>query len=60
MATYLMTMTQHTTWEFEVEAESEDDALEITAEWGRDEMKEEEITSNSWDITVDEVQYVNE
>lgn len=55
MATYLMTMTQHTTWEFEVEAESEDDALEITAEWGRDEMKEEEITSNSWDIEVGEV-----
>jgi len=55
MATYLMTMTQHTTWEFEVEADSEDHAFEITAEWGRDEMKEEEITSQAWDTEVSEI-----
>lgn len=55
MPTYLMTMTQHTTWEFEVEADSEEHAFELTAEWGRDEMKEEEITDQSWDIEVGEV-----
>jgi hypothetical protein len=55
MATYLITMTQHTTWEFEVEAESEDDAFEITAEWGRDEMVEEEITSQAWETEFCEV-----
>lgn len=52
-----MTMTQRTTWEFEIEADSEEHALELSAEWGRDEMLEEEITDNCWDITVDELEY---
>lgn len=55
MATYLMTMTQHTTWEFEIEADSEEHAEELSQDWGRDEMKEEEITSNSWDIEIGEL-----
>jgi hypothetical protein len=50
-----MTMTQHTTWEFELEADSEDHAFELSAEWGRDEMKEEEITSQAWETDVVEV-----
>ena len=53
---YQMTMTQRTTWEFEVEADSLDHAYEITKEWGRDEMEDNEITDNCWDITVDEVE----
>lgn len=55
MAKYLMTMTQHTTWEFELEADSEDHAFELSAEWGRDEMKEEEITSQAWETEVAEL-----
>lgn len=58
MPKYLMTMTQHTTWEFEVEADSEDHAFEITAEWGRDEMEDDEITDNCWEISVSELEYV--
>lgn len=52
MAKYHVTMTQRTTWEFEVEADNEEAALEQTREWGRDEMVDEEITDNCWDVTV--------
>lgn len=52
MATFHVKMTQRTTWEFEVEADDEEAALEQTREWGREEMNEEEITDNCWDVTV--------
>lgn len=56
MPKYHITMTQHTTWEFELEADSEEHAFELTAEWGRDEMEENEITDNCWETGIDEVE----
>ena len=53
MPKFHMTMIQRTTWEFELEADSLDHAEELSQDWGRDEMKEDEITDNCWwtDIT---------
>jgi hypothetical protein len=45
-------MVQRTTWEFEVEAESEEAAELMIQDWGRDELDEDEITDNCWEIEI--------
>lgn len=52
METYQIKMVQRTTWEFEVEAESEEAAELLTQDWGRDELDEDEITDNCWEIEI--------
>jgi hypothetical protein len=52
MPMYQIKMVQKTTWEFELEAESEDHAEQMTQEWGRDELEEDEITDNCWEIEI--------
>lgn len=52
MEKFKITMTQKTTWEFEVEAESLEHAEELTRDWGRDDMNEDEITNNVWEIEI--------
>jgi hypothetical protein len=56
MPKYHMTMTQKTTWEFDVEADDYDSAYRQTFDWGRDEMIENEITDNVWYIDIDELE----
>ena len=52
METFQIKMVQRTTWEFEVEAESEEAAELLIQDWGRDEMNEDEITDNYWEIEI--------
>lgn len=52
MATYTLEMTRSITWEVEVEADSEEHALELSAEWGEDDMKDEEMTRSAWNVEV--------
>lgn len=56
MPIFHMSMTQKTTWEFDVEAEDYDSAYRQTFDWGRDELPEDEITDNVWEIDIDEVE----
>lgn len=55
MNNYHVRMVQQTTWEFEVQAESEEEAYAMTFDWGRDELNEDEITDNMWEIDVMEL-----
>jgi len=52
MEKYSIRMTQRTVWEFELEADSPGHAELLTQDWGRDELDEEEIVSNSWEIEI--------
>jgi hypothetical protein len=52
METFQIKMVQRTTWEFEVEANSVEEAELLTQDWGRDEMNELEITDNYWEIEI--------
>lgn len=52
MPMYSIRMTQRTVWEFELEADSPEHAELLTQEWGRDELDEDEIVSNSWEVEV--------
>jgi hypothetical protein len=52
METFQIKMVQRTTWEFEVEAESIEEAELLTQDWGRDELNEDEITDNCWEIEI--------
>lgn len=54
MAKYVMQFINTAVYEVEIEAESDDEAYEITKEWGRDELEDSEI-SNHWEIEVHEV-----
>ena len=56
MPIFHMSMTQKTTWEFDVEAEDYESAYRQTFDWGRDEMDENEITDNVWYIDIDELE----
>ena len=49
---YTIRLTQTTAWEVEVEADDEAQAMELTKDWGRDELSDEEIVSNCWDTEV--------
>ena len=60
MNKYFVKMVQQTTWEFEVEAESEEQAYEMTFDWGRDELDENDITDNMWELDVMELGEVEE
>lgn len=52
METFQIKMVQRTTWEFEVEADSVEEAELLTQDWGRDELDENEITDNCWEIEI--------
>ena len=52
METFQIKMVQRTTWEFEVEADSVEEAELLTQDWGRDELDEDEITDNCWEIEI--------
>lgn len=52
MPKFIVELKQCTTWEVEVEAEDEYEAEELTKEWGRDDLKEEEIVNQCWDTNV--------
>jgi hypothetical protein len=52
METFQIKMVQRTTWEFELEADSEEHAELLTQDWGRDELDEDEITDNCWEIEI--------
>ena len=52
MPKFIVELKQSTTWEVEVEAEDEATAEWISRDWGRDELKDEEIVNNCWDTTV--------
>jgi hypothetical protein len=43
------------TYEFDIEAESEEKAEEMTRDWGRDEL-EKDITDNYWNTEIWEVE----
>lgn len=49
---YTVVLKQTTTWEVEVEADDEAQAMELTQDWGRDELSDEEIVDNCWDTVV--------
>jgi hypothetical protein len=55
MPKYILELKNLTTYEVTVEADSEEHALELTAEWGRDELQDDE-TNNQWDIEIWEVE----
>ena len=52
METYTMEFKNTVTYQVEVEASSIEEAFDLTADWGRDDFKEEEIVDNVWEITV--------
>lgn len=52
MEKFLMTMTNKTVWQFEVEAENYDEAYKMTFDWGRDELNEDEIIDNMWEVEI--------
>jgi hypothetical protein len=52
MPKYILELTQTTVWEVEVEASSDAEALELTKDWGRDELDDNEITNNIWETIV--------
>jgi len=52
MPKHIVRLAQTTVWEVEVEASDENEALELTRDWGRDELEDAEIVSNSWETTV--------
>lgn len=52
MPTHIVRLTQTTVWEVEVQASDENAALEMTKNWGRDELNDDEIVSNVWETTV--------
>ena len=52
MEKFIVVMTNKTTWEVEVEARDEEHAHEISFDWGRDELKEDEIIDNVWEIEI--------
>lgn len=51
MNRYTVIMTNTTTYEFEVEANSEDEAYSLTADFGRDEL-EDVILDNVWEVEI--------
>lgn len=60
MYKYSVRMVQQTTWEFEVEAESEEAVDEMIWDWGRDELNESDITDNMWETHIMELGEVKE
>jgi hypothetical protein len=52
MAKFTVRLAQTTAWEVEVEADDEVQAMELTRDWGRDELSDDEIVSNCWDTEV--------
>lgn len=49
---HIVRLTQTTVWEVEVQASDENTALEMTRDWGRDELNDDDIVSNVWETTV--------
>ena len=49
MAKYIVQLRNSVTWEVEVEADSEYEAIELSEAWTIDDLKEEEIVNNCWD-----------
>ena len=54
MPKYHFQLKNCTTYEFDIEAESEEKAEEMTRDWGRDELAKDE-TNNCWDTEIWEV-----
>ena len=52
MPKFIVELKQSTTWEVEVEAEDEATAEWISRDWGRDDLNDDEIVNNCWDINV--------
>jgi hypothetical protein len=52
MEKHTVRLTQTTVWEVEVEAKDANTALELTRDWGRDELNDNEIVSNVWETEV--------
>jgi len=52
MPKHIVRLTQTTVWEVEVKAKDANAALELTRDWGRDELKDDEIVSNVWETEV--------
>ena len=52
MEKHIVRLTQTTVWEVEVEAKDANAALELTRDWGRDELGEDDIVSNVWETEV--------
>ena len=55
MPKYMIELRNMTTYEVEVEADSEEHAYELSRDWGRDELEGDE-TNNQWDIEIWEVE----
>lgn len=49
---HVVRLTQTTVWEVEVQASDENTALEMTRDWGRDELNDDDIVSNVWETVV--------
>ena len=54
MARYKIELKNLTTYEVEVEADSESEAYKISEEWGREELEKDEV-NNQWDIEIWEI-----
>jgi hypothetical protein len=52
MEKHTVRLTQTTVWEVKVEAKDANTALELTKDWGRDELNDNEIVSNVWKTEV--------
>jgi len=49
---HVVRLTQKTVWEVEVEASDENAAIEMTRDWGREELNDDDIVSNVWETEV--------